>query len=205
MGRLAGQFAPLLAPFLCAWDSRGILAHSEKALPPTEKCFDVLRALLYEEAMKTSHLLMVVMVLVASAVSVWADDQAVSVDSLKNRAAQGNAEAQYNLGVMYARGDGLAQDYAAALKWFCLAAAQGLAEAQYNLGVMYLNGQGIARDEVQAYKWLDLAAATYTAKPAQDEAVKVRDSVAARMTPAQIAGGNFKRCVKASRATYPLG
>jgi len=40
---------------------------------------------------------------------------------------------------------------------------------------------------VQAYKWLDLAAATYTAKAEREEAVKTRDSVAANMTPAQIA------------------
>ena len=102
-------------------------------------------------------------------------------------AAQGDAWAQLDLGVLYSHGHGVPQDSTEALKWFRLAAAQGLAEALYNLGVMYLNGQGIARDEVQAYKWLDLAAATYTAKPERDEAGKTRDSVAAHMTPAQIA------------------
>jgi len=53
--------------------------------------------------------------------------------------------------------------------------------------VLYLKGQGIARDEVQAYKWLALAAATYTAKAEREEAGKTRDSVATRLTPAQIA------------------
>jgi TPR repeat protein len=92
-----------------------------------------------------------------------------------------------NIGVMHFKGHGVPPDAAEARQWFELAAARGQAEAQYNLGVLYLNGQGIAQDEVQAYKWLDLAAATYTAKAEREEAVKTRDSVAAKMTPAQIA------------------
>ena len=36
---------------------------------------------------------------------------------------QGDAEAQANLGVMYARGEGIPQDYVQAYKWFYLAAA----------------------------------------------------------------------------------
>ena len=38
-------------------------------------------------------------------------------------AAQGNAEAQFNLGIMYANGHGVPQDYVQAHKWFNLAAA----------------------------------------------------------------------------------
>jgi hypothetical protein len=52
---------------------------------------------------------------------------------------------------------------------------------------MYFKGQGVPRDDVQAYKWLALAAATYTAKAERGEAGRARDSVAARMTPAQLA------------------
>ena len=44
---------------------------------------------------------------------------------------------------MYAKGQGVIQDYKEALKWFRLAAAQGDAKAQYNLGVMYDNGEGV--------------------------------------------------------------
>ena len=40
-------------------------------------------------------------------------------------AEQGNASAQYNLGVMYANGRGVPQDYAEAMKWYRLAAEQG--------------------------------------------------------------------------------
>ena len=51
-------------------------------------------------------------------------------------AEQGQAEAQYTLGFMYAKGEGVPQDYAEAMKWFRKAAEQGHAEAQHNLGVM---------------------------------------------------------------------
>jgi len=53
------------------------------------------------------------------------------------RAEQGHAEAQSNLGVMYAEGQGVSQDYKAAVEWFRKAAGQGIAEAQFNLGSMY--------------------------------------------------------------------
>ncbi len=73
-------------------------------------------------------------------------------------AAQGNAAAQFNLGIMYAYGKGVGQDFKEAMKWYRLAAAQGDAGAQTNLGVMYDNGQGIAQDFKEAMKWYRLAA-----------------------------------------------
>ena len=59
---------------------------------------------------------MVVTFLFVSAAPVWAGDHAVAVESLKNRAAQGIAEAQYNLGVMYDNGQGVPQDATEAQK-----------------------------------------------------------------------------------------
>jgi TPR repeat protein len=61
-------------------------------------------------------------------------------------AEQGDASAQYNLGVMYANGYGVPQDYAEAVRWYRLAAGQGNAKAQYNLGLMYYNGEGVPQD-----------------------------------------------------------
>ena len=87
---------------------------------------------------------------------------------------------------MYGTGRGVPQDDAEAVKWYRLAAAQGSALGQYNLGVRYYNGEGVPQDYVQAYKWFNLAAATII-EPYRDKAVKARDSVAARMTPAQVA------------------
>ena len=51
-------------------------------------------------------------------------------------AEQGNAPAQYNLGLMYARGEGVPQDYTEAVKWFRLAAEQGNAKAKKNRDIM---------------------------------------------------------------------
>jgi len=61
-------------------------------------------------------------------------------------AAQGNADAQCNLGLMYATGRGVSQDDQEALKWYRLAEEQGQPRAQYNLGMMYENGQGVPQD-----------------------------------------------------------
>ena len=45
-------------------------------------------------------------------------------------AEQGDAEAQFKLGVMYMNGHGVQQDYAEAATWFGRAAEQGVAQAQ---------------------------------------------------------------------------
>ena len=118
----------------------------------------------------------------AFAAPVWGG--ADYVDSLKNRAAQGEAKAQTILGLMYYEGRGVPQDYVQAHKWFNLAAAQGYANAQFLLGAMYERGEGVPQDYVQAHKWFNLAAANSTGKEAHDRAVKARDYVAARMTSA---------------------
>ncbi|HEV2562353.1 MAG TPA: tetratricopeptide repeat protein [Rhizomicrobium sp.] len=97
-------------------------------------------------------------------------------------AAQGNAEAQGSLGVMFAAGQGVAQDYVEAAKWFRLSAAQGDAKGQGKLGAMYYLGEGIVQDYVRAHMWLNLAAAQGNA-----DALKLRDTIASEMTPAQIA------------------
>ena len=57
--------------------------------------------ILLEHAMKTRRCLVVVLWLFASAAPVWRDDLAAFVDPLKTRAAQGEAEAQNNLGLRY--------------------------------------------------------------------------------------------------------
>ena len=106
---------------------------------------------------------------------------------LRPLADQGDASAQYDLGLMYAKGQGVPQDYAEAVKWFRKAADQGDPSAQYDLGVLYAEGQGVSQDYVQAHKWITLAADQLSAGVVHDQAVKARDLVAADMTPEQIA------------------
>jgi formylglycine-generating enzyme required for sulfatase activity len=76
---------------------------------------------------------------------------------LLNLAKQGHADAQYSLGVMYAKGKGATQDYNEAVKWFSKAEKQGNADAQFLLGVMHEDGLGVAQDYVTAYVFYNLA------------------------------------------------
>jgi len=59
---------------------------------------------------------------------------------------------------MYFNGDGVAQNYAEAMRWYRLAADQGLAWAQYNLGLMHENGRGVVQDYAEGVRWYRLAA-----------------------------------------------
>ena len=115
-------------------------------------------------------------------------DYTTALRLLRPLAAQGDADAQFHLGVMYQVGQGVPQDYAQAVKWYRLAADQGDADAQMALGHMYDLGQGVPRDAVEAHKWFNLSAArTSVDEEYVREAVKNRNHVAEGMTPAQIA------------------
>jgi len=96
-------------------------------------------------------------------------------------AEQGDASAQFNLGVMYANGRGVPEDDREAVKWYRKAAEQGDASAQYNLGVMYDNGSGVPEDDVLAYMWWNLAAAS-----GHKNSKKNRDSIRKEMSRSQI-------------------
>lgn len=87
------------------------------------------------------------------------DISAENLQTLQAQAAQGNALAQLSLGVMYADGKGVPQDYATARKWYEKAAAQGNALAQYYLGRMYFHGESVSKDYTTARQWWEQAAA----------------------------------------------
>jgi len=61
-------------------------------------------------------------------------------------AEQGDAFGQYYLGLMYDIGQGVPQDYKAAVKWYSLAAEQGRADA---LRGRPFNSSGMDRDEIR--------------------------------------------------------
>ncbi len=87
-----------------------------------------------------------------------AKNYANALTEWKAIAEQGNASAQYNLGLMYDTGEVVSLDYAEAMKWYRLAAQQGHAKAQSNFGLMYDNGEAVSQDYVKAAKWYRLAA-----------------------------------------------
>ena len=73
-------------------------------------------------------------------------------------AEAGDAHAQYNMGLLYAAGKGVPQDYNQAVEWYLKAAEQGVPAAQYNLGVIYANGQGVPANPPEAARWFLKAA-----------------------------------------------
>ena len=78
---------------------------------------------------------------------------------LEERAIQGEAEAQYKLGMMYAEGRGVKQNSVKAAELHEKAAVQGHTNAQYNIGVLYRNGQGVKQDYTKSLEWFKKAAA----------------------------------------------
>ena len=61
--------------------------------------------------------------------------------------------AQYNLGILYFTGQGVAQDLEQAFRWTEAAANQGHLNAQFNLGSLYLEGQGTRQNDVLGIDW----------------------------------------------------
>ena len=72
-------------------------------------------------------------------------------------AEQGHVDAQFNVGLVYNRGEGVPKDAAKAVEWWIKAAEQGHASAQYNVGWAYRYGEGVPEDMVLAYAWFNLA------------------------------------------------
>jgi GAF domain/PilZ domain/Sel1 repeat len=100
---------------------------------------------------------------------------------LRQLAEQGDATAQFAMGVRYATGDEVAQSYLEAVRWFSMAAEQGHIKAQGTLGAYYQFGRGVPEDLNKAYFWTVLAAA------GGDEISKDRvPSLASRMSRAQV-------------------
>ncbi len=77
----------------------------------------------------------------------------------RKAAEGGHFIAQYNLGVLYENGSGVAQDFKAAAAWYAKAAAQGFSNAQFNLGLLHESGMGVAQDFKTAAAWCAKAAA----------------------------------------------
>lgn len=73
-------------------------------------------------------------------------------------AENGDADAQFSLGLLYENGKGVNQDSAKAAAWYRKAADQGNASAQNKLGLMLYNGEGVERDLNAAFKWIRKAA-----------------------------------------------
>ena len=69
------------------------------------------------------------------------------IKTLTTKAEQGDAIAQYNLGVIYSNGKGVKKSYKKAAFWLIKAAEQGNTDAQNNLGISYYDGLGLLKQQ----------------------------------------------------------
>ncbi|MBE0700143.1 MAG: sel1 repeat family protein, partial [Acholeplasmataceae bacterium] len=91
---------------------------------------------------------------------------------LERSALQNHPHAQYNLAVMYQKGDGVPRDHQKAFYWYEKAAELKLAIAQYNLGMLYFQGSVVEKNEEKAKYWWKKAA-----EQGLEEAVKLMYSI----------------------------
>jgi TPR repeat protein len=96
-------------------------------------------------------------------------------------AEQGYGQAQYNLGLMHMRGEGVPLNDQEAVRWYRLAAEQRISGAQSNLGLMYERGQGVEQDYVEAHKWFNIAGVN-----GNETGRKNADILEKKMQPGQI-------------------
>lgn len=101
-------------------------------------------------------------------------------------AEQGSPAAQFNIGLLFDRGEGRETDHKRASEWYVRSAENFFGRAQYRLGEMYATGEGVERDLIQARKWFAIAA-----ESKHPGAKKQKKKIAKEMTPGEIALGDM--------------
>ncbi len=129
-----------------------------------------------------------------------------AAELFKIAADDGNAFAQFSLGYMYRKGQGVKQNYALAVKWLTKSAKQGRDYAQKELGDMYFIGLGVKKSKTKAIYWL-----SESARNGNEEAKKVLDKLGVKVKKGKetsksddpfsnvllaYSGGNYKQAFK---------
>jgi TPR repeat protein len=103
------------------------------------------------------------------------------------RALDGDPIAQYRVGRAFALEASGREDFVQAALWYRKAAEQGVAAAEQELAILYQKGVGVERDYVEAYLWYSLAADNFTPGLNREQALELRDMMAAFMAPEDLA------------------
>jgi TPR repeat protein len=90
-----------------------------------------------------------------AAMAEWAN---VDIPAMLEKAQQGDAQSQYDLGYQYVQGGHVQQDLGQATRWFLEAAEQGHLEGQFRSGMAYAEGYGVDVDQKEAVRWFRAAA-----------------------------------------------
>ena len=83
---------------------------------------------------------------------------AESVKQVQKKAQAGDAQAQYELAVMYYEGKGIKKNHAEAFKCWLSAAKKGHVDSQRIVGDMYVSGDGVSQNKKEAFRWFLMAA-----------------------------------------------
>ena len=82
----------------------------------------------------------------------------IGPDDYQKSAEQGDVDAQFNLGMMYAKGEGVPRNMTKAVHWLRKAGEHGHISSQIMLGWMYQKGEIIPKDSTAAVEWYRKAA-----------------------------------------------
>ena len=77
----------------------------------------------------------------------------------KQPAEEGDAQAQFKLGSLYYKGQGVTQSDEKALFWLKKSAKQNYTYAQFFIGAMYFGGFGVGLNYIEADKWFYISEA----------------------------------------------
>ena len=113
------------------------------------------------------------------------DSRPTGDDGRRSRADAGDAQAQYELGLIRSRGLDGHQDTTAAAELYQRAADQGHPIAQHNLGFAFATGRGVAVDNLSAYMWFQVAA-NASHGDIRASSVSSRDVITAMLTAEQV-------------------
>jgi TPR repeat protein len=106
---------------------------------------------------------------------------AAALDEWIPLAEAGDSRAQYQLALMYYRGEGLPQDYEKAALWYRRAAERGDVDAQLNFGLMLAQGLGVTQSYFEAFKWFELAVINAPNSEFYDKAYLNRENAASML------------------------
>jgi TPR repeat protein len=127
-------------------------------------------------------------------------DFTAAFSTFKPLASAGDANAQFQLSLLYAAGQGVKADVRESLYWLRQAATQGHVLAQSNLGVAFNRGRGVAQNEMKAYAWFTMAASAGDAVATTNKGVASQKFSPTQLEQAkalalQCQQGNFKPCL----------
>ena len=85
-------------------------------------------------------------------------EMALAASWFEKAAAQGHAGAEYNLGVLYLEGKGVAKNAVEAAKRIGKAAQAGHVDAMLDYGVLVIRGEGVQQNDKIGAQWLIVSA-----------------------------------------------